>query len=130
MPSVASGSTRRGVKTLTGGAYWTVGADPSGRERKRPPQLLPVYDEYLVACRDREAVPHGPAALRSASRTSLTFQRALVVGGQVAGTWRKVQNARAASIRATLLRPLTARERRALADAVDRYQTFLELSVF
>jgi DNA glycosylase AlkZ-like len=86
---------------------------------------------------DARTLVRGTAVIERAlrdQRASLTFQHALVVGGQVAGTWRKAQNARAASIRATLLRRLTARERRALANAVDRYQTFLgcqlELSVF
>jgi DNA glycosylase AlkZ-like len=86
---------------------------------------------------DARTLVRGTAVIERAlrdQRAALTFQHALVVGGQVAGTWRKAQNARAASIRATLLRRLTARERRALANAVDRYQTFLgcqlELSVF
>jgi Winged helix DNA-binding domain len=118
---------------VDGTVYWTVSVEHSGRERERPAQLLPIYDEYLVAYRDREAVPHGPSVVRSASRGSVTFQHALVVAGEVVGTWRRDQNPRAVSIRAALLRPLTARERRALAHAVDRYQTFLgcplELSV-
>lgn len=49
--------------------------------------LLPVYDEYLVAYRDRVAVPHGMATVPSGGGPVL-FQHALVIGGQVTGTWR------------------------------------------
>src|SRR5687768_13387649 len=42
--------------------YWTLGrANPSHRSRASV-HLLPVYDEYVVAYRDREAVPHWPSA--------------------------------------------------------------------
>jgi hypothetical protein len=54
----------------------------------------------------------------------VTFQHALVVAGQIAGTWRLSRSPRGIAIAATALRRLSARERRALAEAAERYGRF------
>jgi hypothetical protein len=105
--------------------YWVI-----GRERRAPARddlvhLLPIYDEYLIAYRDRVAVPHGPPAIGSAPRNAVTFQHALVIRGQVAGTWRLAQMREGVRIQVVPLRPLTALEQRALGAAVARYARFL-----
>lgn len=98
--------------------YWTARAAPPGRPRERLAELLPYFDEYLVAYRDREAVPHGPSSL-------LTFQQAIIVGGQTAATWRVTRQTGGRSIQISPIRRFTARERRALTDAVRRYEGFM-----
>ena len=42
-----------------GSRYWTVDPSARGTDRDERVHLLPIYDEYLVAYRDRRAVPHG-----------------------------------------------------------------------
>jgi hypothetical protein len=91
-------------------------------------QLLPIYDEYLVAYRDRDAVPHGPAAIAS-SRGPVTFQHALVIDGQVAGTWRTSRHANGLEVRVTPMRRLTRPERRTVAAATGRCERFLSAPV-
>jgi hypothetical protein len=90
--------------------------------------LLPIYDEYLVSYRDRELVPHGPAVVASTD-ARVNFWHALVIAGQIAGTWRLTRSARAISLAVTLVRQLTAREHRALTDAADRYERFVGIPV-
>ena len=86
--------------------------------------LLPIYDEYTVAYRDRLAVPHGPARVRTPS-AMITFRHTLVIDGLIAGTWRTTKSPSGLRVCVTALRPLTSRERAATARAVDRYATFL-----
>ncbi|HVH26177.1 MAG TPA: hypothetical protein VM818_05440 [Vicinamibacterales bacterium] len=38
-------------------SYWTIGPSTGRPTRKGLAHLLPIYDEYLIAYRDREAVP-------------------------------------------------------------------------
>jgi hypothetical protein len=57
------------------------------------------------------------------------FQHAVVIGGQVAGTWRVTRRMRGLTVHAALLRPLTLRERRSLGEAVERYERFVEVPV-
>ncbi len=79
--------------------YWTMGPDRSEATRGDAVHLLPIYDEYLVAYRDREAVPHGPSVIASLSGKSVNFQHALVIDGQVAGTGGSRVNSRQSSSR-------------------------------
>jgi hypothetical protein len=51
--------------------------------------LLPNYDEYLVAYRDRGAVIDPMRARNLGVFTSLEFPHQLVVDGRVAGSWRR-----------------------------------------
>jgi Winged helix DNA-binding domain len=109
--------------------YWTVGSAVRPATRDDRVHLLPIYDEYLVAYRDRAAVPHGHSAIASRANTPVTFQHALVIAGQVAGTWRTARGSRTMRIEVVPLRRMTEREQRAVADAIDRYRRFLDVPV-
>jgi hypothetical protein len=115
-------------EVIEGKAYWSLGGTTAGVTR-RTVHLLPVYDEYLVAYRDRDAVPHRPPAIQSRGRGSMTFQHSLVIDGQVAGTWKPVRNARELIVYVIPLRRLTGPERRALAETAARYGRFLDVPV-
>jgi Winged helix DNA-binding domain len=127
---LTSADAKRGLEMIRarhreegGLKYWTAGRD--GRSTPRPKSsvhLLPIYDEYLVAYRDLLAVPR-PAYLMG------NFQHALVIGGQVAGSWRPTTSARRVTVTVEPLRRLTATERRGLAAQVARYGRFLGVPV-
>jgi Winged helix DNA-binding domain len=110
--------------------YWTAGAAPQSR-RSAPPtvHLLPIYDEYLVAYRDRLAVPHGPGSIARLDAASVTFQHAVVIDGRVAGTWRVDRTRSTPAVRVTALRRLVSAERRALEAEAERYGRFTGISV-
>jgi hypothetical protein len=112
---------REDVDGLT---YWSVDSPSSASGRDDRVFLLPIYDEYLVAYRDRIAVPHGPSAITSASGRSVRFQHALVIDGQVAGTWRIERHGGGVTIAATAMRSLSRREQRELSDVAERYGRF------
>jgi hypothetical protein len=109
--------------------YWSVGNPRSSAARDRLAYLLPIYDEYLVAYRDRKAVPHGPAKIAYAANGWVTFQHALVIAGHVAGTWRVARSAAGIQVRVTPLRRLNVAERRAVTAAAERYEQFVGLPV-
>src|SRR5215210_2619384 len=98
--------------------YWTVGRLRSAPRPKPSLHLLPIYDEYLVAYRDLQVVPR-PAYLMG------NFQHALVIEGQVAGTWRTTASRKAVAVTVETLRPLSAYERRRLEREVTRYSRFI-----
>jgi len=104
--------------------YWSVESARRAPSRQKGIHLLPIYDEYLVAYRDRVAVPHGPSTVGTAS-SALQFRHALVIDGQIAGTWRVDRKAAAHSVGVTALRPLTQDERRGIEAAAARYGRFM-----
>ena len=107
---------------VDGLTYWTMGRRPASGSSRGTVHLLPIYDEFLVAYRDRAAVPHVAFSLGN-------FWHALVAGGKVAGTWRTAARGDGCVLNVTTLRPLTRAERSGLAEAVARYERFLEQPV-
>ena len=108
---------------VDGLTYWSLGrAAPRTDGRKTGVHLLPIYDEYLVSYRDHQAVPRPAYVLGG-------FQHALVIAGQVAGTWRTVPCPKGLVVNVTPLRRLTPAERRGLTQAAARYGRFLGVPV-
>ncbi len=126
---LTSADARRGLEMIQaksaehdGCRYWFTGSARPAAAKNRV-HLLPIYDEYLVAYRDRLAVPFGPARIQNGSRT-VGFRHALVIDGQIAGTWN-VNRDPNTSIVVTPLRTLDRTERRLLDAAAERCRDFL-----
>ena len=83
--------------------------------------LLPVYDEYTVAYRVRIAVPHGTPSPAAGAPKAIVFHHAVVVDGQIVGTWRAVAGSNGLAIDVHLRRRFTRAERHALAEAASRH---------
>lgn len=109
---------------IDGLTYWTVGRPRPARATPSRLHLLPIYDEYIVAYRDRVAVPHGSERLAPLG-PGLTFQHAMVIDGQIAGTWKTRTRARGVTVEPIPLRGLAKFEARALVAARARCERFL-----
>jgi hypothetical protein len=122
---VRSGLAMSGAEAreVNGKTYWTVGGGP--RRSGRGALLLPVYDEYIIAYRDRDAVPHAGYAFDSRPRDTVTFWHSLVIGGGVAGTWKTREGPKGLAVEVVPLRRLSGIERRAVAREAARYARFL-----
>ena len=124
--------TRATPTAIEGLSYWTVESpaeSPAVRVRAGGAvHLLPIYDEYLVAFRDRMAVPHSAGRVGTPSMP-VTFQHALVLDGQVAGTWKVRRTPRQTSLDVYLLRPLPLAAREAIERVGERYGRFVEATV-
>jgi hypothetical protein len=108
------------AQDVDGIRYWTIGRTSGPKLRRVTVHLLPVYDEYLVAYRDRQAVPH-----TLYSSWGLNVRHALAIDGQTAGTWRTTAGPERVTLKVETSRRLTVGERRALDRVVGRYQHFL-----
>ena len=113
---------------VEGRTYWTIGEAASSRPRSQRVHLLPIYDEFLVAYRDRDVVPHGPSLVTPGSGAPLNFRHALVIDGQVSGTWRTTRRSAGVHIDLIAFRGLNQGERTGLARAIQRFERFLAVS--
>ena len=88
--------------------------------------LLPPYDEYTVAYKDRSAAldPKHAAATRNG-----IFSPTIVIDGRIAGLWARRDTASATTISLQPLRRLTPPQSRAIAAAAARYGRFLDRPV-
>ena len=126
--SLSTSDVRRGLDIIKarsleqdGCTYWTVNSGKGPPRRAAQVHLLPIYDEFLVAYRDRLAVAYGPTAYTRGPR-----RHSLVINGRVAGTWM-MDPARRVSI--TPVRRLTSPERASVAAEVARFARFLGVEV-
>jgi hypothetical protein len=92
------------------------------------PYLLPGFDEYLVAYKDRGAV----LAARDARRINAgggLLAPCLIAGGEVAGTWRRTFDRRGTvTVKLAPFAAPGARERAAIAEVARQYAAFLGLT--
>jgi hypothetical protein len=129
-----SADVRRGLGIINastfeqdGLTYWFDGHAQPAVLKAPDVHLLPIYDEYLVAYRDRLAVPHGQSVIATGA-SAVTFRHALVIDGQVAGTWRVEADRSTTTVRVTPLRRLRRPEESAVEAAAARYGRFLGTS--
>ena len=90
--------------------------------------LLPNYDEYLIAYKDRAPViDSSRTAANIVARSNGAFPHHLVIDGTLAGSWRRDIKANAVMIEVAPYIKLTAVQTRAVMNAVDTYGDFLGL---
>jgi hypothetical protein len=107
-------------ETIDGLNYWTVGPCRAIAPPRDRIHLLPVYDEYLVAYRDLDAVPRGKAFWG-------LLPQAVVCGGQVIGTWKVARGPGLPKVAINLGRKLTPTEHHQLDRAIARYVQFADV---
>jgi len=121
----------RGTSSVVDGVtYWTVGRRAKVSPIFRPTSfLLPIYDEYMVAYRDRKAVPRASSTVASKGGVAVIFQHAVVINGQIAGTWRTARKNDGVIVTVVPTRKLTRQEQGALRAEAARYGQFLDAPV-
>jgi hypothetical protein len=112
---------------IDGQRYWLSSSAPERIRRDPGLHLLPAFDEYTVAYRDRSAVL-GPVTKGEIVSTNGIFNPIIVIDGQVVGTWKRRLEKESVVVMPNPFRELTKAERKSLATAADRYGTFLGLA--
>jgi hypothetical protein len=113
---------------LDGHAYWFAPSRSAGKDEVPTGYLLSIYDEYVSGYRDRSAIGDAEVGARlKALGNDLTS--ILVVGGQIAGTWKRTLGKDAVVIKTDLFTQLSDAENRSVCLAARRYGAFLELPV-
>jgi hypothetical protein len=86
--------------------------------------LLPNYDEFLIAYKDRGFVVGPSFKTMVAEQRVDIFAHLLIVGGRLAGTWRRVVADDIVRVSVGLHAPLKAAARQSVQDAADRLGVF------
>ena len=106
--------------------YWVVPSQAPAATRPARLYLLPNYDEYLIAYRDRGNMASLPTTA-DAPREVDIFAHVLVVDGRFGGTWRRAQTSSTVEITITPHGPLGKEHLRALSAAASHHGKFLGL---
>lgn len=89
--------------------------------------LLPNYDEYLIAYKDRGALVEDARAPNIVARSGGAYPHHLVIDGRLAGSWTRTLKEHAVAIAVAPYRKLTPVQTRAVISAADCYSEFLGL---
>lgn len=105
--------------------YWLAPSQPDHVDPSPTAYLLPAYDEYTVAYKDRSAVLDPLHAADTNSGNGI-FKPTIVVDGQVVGVWKRTLERGSVLIATSMFRSLTKAEQLAVDGAAERYKRFLE----
>lgn len=115
-------------QTIGEQVYWFAPFQPAEELTSPTVHLLPVYDEYIVAYKDRSSVLASEYAAREDSGNGI-FRPPILIDGQIVGTWTRKLKKDSVIITPNLFRPLNKAEMDALVAAGKRYGGFLGMSV-
>jgi len=104
---------------IAGNTYWF--ADGGSAKNKTHTCLLPVYDEYVVAYKDRSAAAATHPGL---SRNNALFNNIILVNGKVTGTWKRNFKQDVVYIELQPFQKYTKAQQQAIAKAARHYATF------
>jgi hypothetical protein len=113
---------------LGGQAYYFSAAVPMTQDPAPFMVLLPGFDEYLLAYKDRSASLDEPRYKRL-TPTNGMLPNTLLSAGKVLGTWKRTFKKGAVTIEPNLFRALEAAENVAFSAAAERYAKFLGLAL-
>ena len=121
-------------EVIDGKTYWLHSSLPAAKDRSPKNEspkdgsprayLLPPFDEYTVAYKDRGDVLD-PLYAKQVNSGNGVFSPTMVVDGQVVGTWKRTLKRGAVVITPSLFTKINKAETRALAEAASRYGEFL-----
>jgi winged helix DNA-binding protein len=115
-------------ETINGQTYWLALSAPATKDSSPTAYLLPAYDEYTVAYKDRSAALN-PTYAKQANSGNGIFYPTIVVDGQVVGTWKRTLKKDTLAISPSPFEKLKRAETRAIAEAANHYGKFLGASV-
>jgi hypothetical protein len=111
--------------TIDGLVYWLPSSRTTTGTDSRISFLLPAFDEYTVAYRDRSAVLATNHAMKAGTGI---LSPTIVIDGQVVGTWTRARKNDTVVITPRLFGKLGVSQTRAVADAAQRFRRFLSSS--
>jgi hypothetical protein len=122
-------SVKYELETIEAGGktYWWGGAaKASSNPKPAAPvvHLLPNYDEYFIAYKDRSAIGERLRERKEKAREGLFFRHILFIDGQVAGGWNTLAAKKNEPLSIEPVGKLSAAEKRGLDKEVERYGKF------
>ena len=115
------------AETHDGRTYWSAPTTVRALAKPEPANLLGLYDEYLIAYKDRSAALD---LARWKRATALDpFSAPVIAGGRAIGSWKKKVTGGRAVITLTPFGRLGRSETRAVDGAAGRYAAFLGLDL-
>lgn len=118
-------------KAINGQQYIYTGEIPATTtiSKSRSSFLMPDYDEYGIAYRDRSAIFSKEEMKLPQRGGNPVFNRMIIIEGRIAGSWRRTINNSSMKIETVPFQPLSEPKKKLLNAAVKRFSAFVGKSV-
>ena len=114
-------------EAVDGLSYWQAPSSAdAGRGRASRAYLLPNYDEYLIAHKDRGWVVESPPPV---ARGAVEHPHHVIVDGTLRGSWKRTLGIKSAGVDVRPFRPLNREDASAVTAEAERYGRFLGMPV-
>jgi hypothetical protein len=122
--AILAAGSRLASKTGDGRPWWSASAASPRRKGRTPAAvLLPQWDEFIVAYKDREATT---GHLQGRDRLGTVGRGLIVIDGRARGGWTRKATTGRVRAEPDFWTPVSAAERRMVDQAAQRYARFLE----
>lgn len=111
-----------------GKTYWFVEQKQSIKNASHQAFLVPGFDEYFIAYKDRSDILD-PKYAKHLNQGGGMVNGAIVVNGKMVGGWKRVLNNKDVVISLTLYEKITTEQQQALDEQTKRFGSFLNLPV-
>ncbi len=111
-----------------GERYWDAAGRPSQAAPPDGAYLLPAFDEYTVAYKDRSLLANGGPQAKSDNLNSDLLNPVMLLDGRAAGLWKRVVGGKSVQISLAPYGRLGRPDRSRLTAAAERYAAFLGLA--
>ena len=135
---LTSADTKRGIEiagprlaqeVIDDKTYWFAASAIGPSQAGPTVHLLPTYDEYVVAYRDKGPIFNASNFTSTASLETVLARHILVVNGQVLGGWRSANTKGEAVIDVQPLGALNAAAIERVRTAAKRYGAFMQMPI-
>jgi hypothetical protein len=112
--------------SLDNQTYWMPIDVAEADHRQTEVHLLPAFDEYMVAYKNRDAALDPDHKNRTITSNGI-FKPIVVVNGKVVGTWQRTLKKDQVLLELNLLYPIQAAEKEAVAEKASVFGRYLDL---
>lgn len=109
--------------------FWLSPDATPAKDIEKTAYLLPNYDEYTIAYKDRSAFIDDNSAKGIDSRGNIIFNNSIVIDGKIVGGWRRVIQKGSIMLSWHAFRPLSPEEKQIFKNAAERYGEFLGMPI-
>ena len=113
-------------RSIDGQNFWIMDHIQDKEARSHTVHLLPAFDEYLVAYKDRSAAMD-PTRINQVYTTNGIFSSVIIANGKVAGTWKRIIHKDRVVIETNTFEPISKSRRQAIVKEARRYGKFIGL---
>lgn len=111
---------------IDGKRYWAFPSKTNARVKEPLVHLLPPYDEYFIAYKDRSALSD-PAVMKRRAQERTLDRGVVLLNGKISGGWHPTLEKGAVVVGTRLLASLNRAETKAFRAEVESYVRFLGL---